>query len=357
MRGVWWLLATLALIPAGCASSANTVTLKGCGATFPASLYKRWFLEFHTAHPEVRTNYQAIGSGAGVRQFSEGLVHFGGTDEALSAKKLAEAAKRLQEREGGEAPELIQIPLTAGAVAVCYNLPDSPKLRLTRKALAGIVLGEIEDWDDPAILACNPGVELPSIKITFIRRAESSGTTFNFTNHLNAIDGRWTKKAGGPGVGKSVQWPAGIGGKGTAGVAALIQQTPGAVGYLESGYAKIVDLPTAALENRAGRFVLPDEESILRALEEAKFDKVYAATVPDPKGDHAYPIVTFTWVLCRKRYASARVAGRLREVLRYCLTDGQKLSNDLGYVPLPKKLVPELLKMVERIEPRGGGNE
>jgi phosphate transport system substrate-binding protein len=346
------LLASVMLAVAGCGGS-DTVTLQGSGATFPAPLYKRWFLEFYRLHPNVRVNYQATGSGAGVEQFEAGLTKFGASDEALKKDRLESIAKTLSERENRKV-EVIQLPLTAGSVALCYNVEGNPKLKLARKAYVGILLGSIEYWDDPAIQATNPGVSLPHQQIAFIRRAESSGTTFVFTNHLNAIDPRWTKEGGGPGVGKSVQWPVGIGGKGNAGVAALIQQTPGAFGYIEFGYAELAELPMAAIENHAGDFVLPTIDSCREALQEAKFNEVLAAAVPDPKGKTAYPIVTFTYVVCRKNYEKSRFAEELKSVLNYCLDNktqaqGQALSEELGYIPLPEEALVKARQRVAEI--------
>jgi phosphate transport system substrate-binding protein len=346
------LLAAAALISPGC-SPRDTVTLQGCGATFPAPLYKRWFLEFYNLHPNVRVNYQATGSGAGIEQFEAALVQFGATDEALKIDRLDGIAKKLTENEGRKV-DVLQLPLTAGSIALCYNLEGNPELKLNRKAYIGIILGTITYWDDAAIHASNPGIALPHQQIAFIRRAESSGTTFVFTNHLNAIDPRWTKANGGPGAGKSVQWPVGIGGKGNAGVAALIQQTPGAFGYIESGYAELAHLPMAALENHAGNFVQPTPASCREALEEAHFDAVLAAAVPDPAGKTAYPIVTFTWVVCRKNYKAAKMAEELKSVLNYCLESkaagrGQELSEQLGYVPLPEEALAKARKRVSEI--------
>src|SRR6516164_9160024 len=171
----WVLLAALAVSANGCAPS-DTVTIQGCGATFPAPLYQRWFLEYYLADENVRVNYQAIGSGAGIQQFTEGLVHFGASDEALKESKLQEIAKKLSEREKRPV-ELIQVPLTGGSVAICYNLPGNPALKLTRRAYIDMLLGEITYWDDPVIQSANPDVSLPHREMTFIRRADSSGTT------------------------------------------------------------------------------------------------------------------------------------------------------------------------------------
>jgi phosphate transport system substrate-binding protein len=344
------LLAGCALVPLSCGPS-DTITIQSAGATFPAPLYQRWFLEYYKAHPNVRVNYQAIGSGAGVSQFQEGLTNFGASDEALKKERLLEIAAALQKKEG-QPVELVQIPLTAGAVALCYNLPGNPDLELPRKVYVGMALGEISNWDDPAIKEANPGVNLPHLKINFIRRAEGSGTTFVFTTHLNAIDDRWKTDNGGPGASKE-PLTFGIGGKGNDGVAAQIQQTPGAFGYLEAGYAEIVGLKMAKLENHAGYFVLPTSENCRVALEEAKFNEVLGATIPDPKGKTAYPIVTFTWVIVRKHYADKRLGDTLRAVLSYCLEDedgkGQALSETLGYVALPKKTLERAREEVQKI--------
>jgi phosphate transport system substrate-binding protein len=338
----------------GCGSS-DTVTIQGCGATFPAPLYKRWFLEYYQRNPDVRVNYQAIGSGAGIQQFEEGLVTFGASDEALKPDRLKSIAKKLSDAEGYHV-ELIQVPLTGGSVAIAYNVPgvpDDQPLKLSRKTYVSMLLGEITSWDDAAIRATNPDVPLPDLPITLVRRAEGSGTTFVFTNHLNAIDPRWAEAKGGPGVGKTVKWPTGIGGKGTAGVNALIKQTPGAFGYIEEGYAKLTKLPMAALENKCGKYVLPNAKNAEDALKEAKFNEVLGATVADPKGADAYPIVTFTWVVCRKRYPDAVKAAKLQEVLNYCLSTetgkGQSLSDTLGYVPLPQDALERARKAVSEI--------
>jgi phosphate transport system substrate-binding protein len=353
----WALLLAAACVLPGCGPS-DTVTIQGCGATFPAPLYERWFLEFYLLNPKVRVNYQAIGSGAGVQQFEEGLVHFGASDEALKEERLKAIAKTLSDREG-KPVEVVQIPMTAGAVALSYNLPNNPPLKLTRKALVDILLGQLTYWDDQRIKSANPDLDLPNLAINFIRRAEGSGTTFNFTNHINAIDPRWEKKNGGPGAGKTVQWPVNfIGGKGNAGVALLIQRTKGALGYIEAGYAEITHMSMASLQNHAGNFVAPTATSSREALQDAEkfklFNKVLGATIPDPKGAHAYPIVTFTWIICRTSYRDPRIAQQLKSVLHYCLESnqpgrGQELSEQLGYVPLPEETLAKARKVVDRI--------
>jgi phosphate transport system substrate-binding protein len=336
------LVATAALLAGGCGSDA-VVDIQGSGATFPAPLYKRWFLEFYRAHPDVQISYQAIGSGAGIRQYSEGLTFFGASDAAMNDKELAEAEKKL-----GVAVQLL--PMTAGSVVLSYNVPGvASPLRLSRATYVGIFLGTITQWNDPAIAKTNPGVRLPDEPITVIRRAEGSGTTFAFTNHLGAISPQW--KAG-PGVSKSSDnWPTGIGARGNAGVTALIEQTPGAIGYLEYGYAELAQLPMAVLENRQGNYVAPGPESGKAGLAGATIPDNLRVFIPDPEGKDAYPIVTYTWMLCRQKYAQARTAHALKAMLRYALTDGQHIAAELGYIPLPENVAARVLAAVEQIEP------
>jgi phosphate transport system substrate-binding protein len=337
-RLVYVLVAGACFASGSCLGAGDDITLQGAGATFPAPLYKRWFLEYYKLHPDVRVNYQPIGSGAGIRQFTEGLIHFGASDAAMSDPEIEKVSAGVQ-----------LLPLTAGAVAVSYNLPgSSAELRLSRKALVAILLGNVTNWNDPAIAATNPAMTLPDLDITVVRRSEGSGTTYAFTNHLSAISPEWKK---GPGVGKSVVWPVGIGAKGNAGVAALIQQTPGAIGYVESGYAELTYMPVAALENQSGAFVLPTIESSRKGLAEAQLPANLRAWMPDPKGQEAYPIVTYTWLLCFKDYQDPRVAETLKSVIRYCLTDGQRLSAELGYVPLPEHVAASAMRALNDITP------
>lgn len=291
--GSWLLIACLCLGSLGCADGDSGVTLQGAGATFPAPLYKRWFLEYYKRHPDVRVNYQGIGSGAGIRQFTNELVDFGASDAAMSDKEIEKVKGGVQ-----------LLPMTAGSIAVCFNIPDGPKeLKLSRRTYPDIFLGKITSWDDPAVARDNRGVSLPDLPITVVRRAEGSGTTYAFSNHLAAVSKEWKAERG---VNKSINWPKGmIGARGNAGVAALIQQTPGAIGYLEYGYAELSHLPTAALENKAGKFVTPGVDSGKAALAGAKFpDKGPRLRIwlPDPEGEAAYPIVTYTWLLCYPHY-------------------------------------------------------
>jgi phosphate transport system substrate-binding protein len=327
----------------GCARSAGEVTMQGSGATFPAPLYKRWFFEYYAAHPEVRVNYSPIGSGAGIRQFTAGLTTFGGSDAGMSKKEIA----KLPKDYGG----VLLLPMTAGEIVLSYNLPLKAPLRLSRDAYIKIFLRQITQWNDPEIAKDNPGVELPDQKITVVTRADSSGTTFAFTTHMDAVAKalgvEWT-----PGVEKSVHWKESIAAQGNDGVSALIQLTPGAIGYVEYGYAKLAGLSMAALENRSGEFILASEDGRAgqRALEGAEIPGDMQIRVADPKNRGAYPIVTYTWVLCRKHYEDPRQVATLKALLRECLSDRQQeVAVELGYLKLPPDVVERLYTELDKI--------
>lgn len=330
--------------------SGTGVTLQGACATFPAPLYKRWFLEYYRLHPDVRVNYQAIGSGAGIRQFSEGVVKFGASDAFMTKDEIEKAKNSKAHRDP------LLLPMTAGSVVLCYKIPGVPQgqgLRLSRQVYVDIFLGNITSWDDKAIAAINPSLSLPSLDITVVRRSESSGTTFVFTNHLSAISEKWREKKGKPA--KTIPDPVGIAGKGNAGVAALISQTPGAIGYLEYGYADLAHLPMAILENKSGAYIEPGPQTGRNALSGpilAHLPDDLHIEIPDPEGPTAYPIVTYTWLICDRSYEKERIAQTLKEVIRYCLTDGQKLSGELGYIPLPEEVSKRGLQALEQIHAR-----
>ena len=315
---------------------AADITLQGTGATFPAPLYQRWFTEYNKTHPEVQINYQALGSGAGVKQFQEGLVNFGASDAAMTDEEMAAV------KDG-----VVLLPMTAGSVVLAYNLPGGPaELKLSRDAYVGIFLGKITNWNDPKIAAANPGVKLPDLKITPVTRSDGSGTTFVFTQHLSAVSDEWKN---GPGTGKSVNFPVGVGGKGNPGVTALIKQTPGAIGYVEYGYAKQTQMPMATLENKSGKYVKADLESERAALSSVELPADLRAWIPDPTAPAAYPIVTYTWLLAYKKYADPKIKDAFKGVVQYGLTEGQKFSEELGYIPLPEGVVTAVTKALEQI--------
>ena len=345
------LVAAICFGPLAC-SGGDDVTIQGAGATFPAPLYKRWFLEFYKQDPAVRVNYTPIGSGAGIRQFTAGLTAFGASDAGMSKKEIDKLPEEYANRHG-ERVKLL--PMTAGSIVLSYNLPEvKDGLRLSRKAYLGIFLREITKWNDEEIARHNKGIKLPDRDITVVTRADSSGTTYAFTNHLSAVGkDRRVGLEWKPGVDKSVKWPGSIAAQGNDGVAALIQMTPGAIGYLEYGYADLAGLPMAELENYYGNFIKAGQKSGRLALEGATIPKDLQIKVPDPsKNKGAYPIVTYTWVLCRGRYSGekAREAEALKKVLLYSLEDGQKISADLGYIPLPPEVVKRTKAAIDQIE-------
>ncbi|MFQ3649093.1 MAG: phosphate ABC transporter substrate-binding protein PstS [Gemmataceae bacterium] len=338
----------------GCGPTQGSVTIQASGATFPAPLYQRWFLELYRADPSLRVNYQPVGSGAGIRQFSEGLTLLGATDAPLKDDEIHLAEQRLG------AP-IFQVPLTAGAIALCYNLPGVPAdrpVRLSRKVLLDFLLqtpisqadGErtITHWNDPLIQELNLDLSLPNLPITWIRRSEGSGSTFALTTHLAAVRPEWKQQIG---INKSVTWRVGLGAKGTDGVAALIEQTPGALGYVEYGFAELAHLSTVALENRAGVFVRPSPASNAAALRGVPVPEDYRVSVPDPEPADAYPIVTYTWIIGRKRYPDEQTAAAIRKTLRYALNEGQQLSSSLGYIPLPAEVVARVHQVIDEIQP------
>jgi phosphate transport system substrate-binding protein len=304
----------------------NAMTIQGSGATFPAPLYQRWFVEFNKMHPEVQINYQAIGSGAGIKQFQAGLTNFGASDAAMTDEQMAATKNGVQ-----------LLPMTAGIIVLTYNLPGAPSdLKLSREAYTGIFLGKITSWNDPAIAKTNPNVQLPATPITVVSRSDGSGTTFVFTQHLSAISDAWKN---GPGHGTTVNFPVGVGGKGNPGVTALVKQTPGAIGYVEYAYAKQNNLPMAVLEDQKGDFVAPSLEAGQSALSSVELPSNLRAWLPDPPGQNAYPIVTYTWMLMHKKYDDPKMADTLKAVVLYGLSEGQSFSSQLGYIPLPDNVI------------------
>ena len=343
------LMTTLAVACASCSSATSGSTdkadveeteikLHGAGASFPFPLYQRWFIEYGKLHPNVQVNYQSIGSGGGIQQLIKHTVDFAASDAAMSDKEISEVSEGVQ-----------LLPMTAGSIVLAYNLPEAPQgLKLSRDAYTGIFLGKVKKWNDPLIAKANPDLKLPETAVTVVRRADSSGTTFVFTTHLDAISDDWHK---GPGVGKSVDFPVGIGGKGNEGVTATIKQTPGAIGYIEFGYLRQAKLPVASLENKSGAFVAPDLKAAEAALESVKMPADLRCWLPDPEGKDSYPIVTYTWLLCYKTYPDAASAKALKSVIKYCLTEGQKVSEEMGYVELPDDVVAQVTKALENIKP------
>ncbi|BAZ80340.1 MAG: phosphate ABC transporter substrate-binding protein PstS [Sphaerospermopsis kisseleviana] len=330
---------TAATTPAKNLDLGGDVTLTGAGASFPAPLYQTWFTELNKKYPSLKVNYQSVGSGAGVEQFTKGTVDFGASDVAMKDEEIA----KIPADKG-----VMMLPVTAGSIVLAYNLPDVPELKLPRTVYTDILLGKIKTWNDPAIAKANPDAKLPNQPITVIHRADGSGTTGVFTKHLSAISPEWKEKVG---EGKSVKWPVGVGGKGNEGVTAQIQQTQGAIGYIEYGYAKQSNLKFAALENKSGKFVTANAESTSKTLEAVTLPENLRAFISDPEGADSYPIVSYTWILAYKKYPDAAKAKAMEAAIEYALTDGQKLSDELGYIPLPANVVTKVAAAADQISP------
>ncbi|MGL5193496.1 MAG: phosphate ABC transporter substrate-binding protein PstS [Chroococcales cyanobacterium] len=314
------------------------VSLTGAGASFPAPIYQRWFQEFNQANPQVRTNYQSVGSGAGIRQFASGTVDFGASDVAM----LDEDIQAMNQ-------EILMLPMTAGGIVLAYNLPGvETGLQLPREVYVDIFMGEITQWNDPRIAEANPGVNLPNQPIAVVYRSDGSGTTGVFTKHLAAISPKWNERVG---EGTTVEWPVGVGSRGNEGVTASVMQTSGGIGYVEYGYAKNNKINMAALENKTGNFVFPSDEAASQTLAAVELPDNMRAFIVDPEGAESYPIVTYTWLLTYREYTDPQKAQALSAVIEYGLNDGQLLAPELGYVQLPLNVRREVAAKANVISP------
>ncbi|MGF1538298.1 MAG: phosphate ABC transporter substrate-binding protein PstS [Elainellaceae cyanobacterium] len=317
-------------------SPQETVLINGTGATFPVFIYQKWFSEYNQLHPNVQVNYQPVGSAAGIQQMISETVDFGASDIAMTDEEMAQTGRGV-----------VLIPMTAGSVAIAYNLPGAEGLRLSREALTQIFLGQITQWNDPLLVDLNPDLALPDLPISLVHRSDGSGTTAVLTAHLNAISPEWAEQVG---TGLSVAWPAGIGIKSNAGVSAQIQQAEGTLGYVEYSFAQQLGLATAALENRAGEFVQPTLAATAAALAAVELPENLRGFVTDPDAPEAYPIVTYSWLLAYESYPNEATAIALRDVVQWSLREGQAFSEDLGYVPLPESVVERAIAASERID-------
>ena len=317
---------------------AESVTLTGAGASFPAPLYQRWFQEITQVQPNLRVNYQSVGSGAGVKQFTQGTVDFGASDVAMSDEEIQQVDRGV-----------LMLPMTAGAIVLAYNLPDVESgLKLPRDTYVNILLGNITNWNDPAIAEANPDLTLPDQQITVVHRSDGSGTTGVFTKHLSDINPEWQEQVG---EGKTVSWPVGVGAKGNEGITAQIQQTQGAIGYVEYGYANQNGLNVAALENSSGNFIEPSEESASKTLEAVTLPEDLRAFITDPEGADSYPIVTYTWLLAYKDYPEESKAKGMEAMIQYGLTQGQEAAPQLGYIALPQNVREKVAQAADSIYP------
>ncbi|HZZ85327.1 MAG TPA: phosphate ABC transporter substrate-binding protein PstS [Anaeromyxobacteraceae bacterium] len=331
------LLAAALLLSAAVSARANDLLITGAGATFPFPLYSRWFSDYNKQHPDLRFNYQSIGSGGGIKQVTEKTVDFGASDAPMTDAELAKA------------PGIQHIPTVLGAVVVTYNAPVKD-LKLTSETLAHVFLGKITKWNDPAIAKDNAGVKLPDQAITVVHRSDGSGTTAIFTDYLAKVSAEWK---GGPGAGKSVKWPVGLGAKGNEGVTGLVKQTPGAVGYVELAYANQNKLEMASLKNRDGHFVKPSIQSTSEAAAGVKMPADYRVSITDAAGKGAYPIASFTYLLVYRDAHDAAKGTALVHFLDWAVHAGQAAAAPLDYAPLPKKVVDEVTATLKTLTVQG----
>ena len=312
-------------------------TINGAGATFPYPMYSKWFSDYHKVHPEVQFNYQSIGSGGGIRQVLAGTVDFGASDGPMSDEQLSQAKTKI-----------LHIPTVLGAVVPAYNVPGvTGEVKFTPQALAGIFLGKITSWNDPAITKENPGVNFPGQPIIVIHRSDGSGTTFIFTDYLSKISSEW---GNGPNKGTSVKWPVGLGGKGNEGVAGMIRQMQGAIGYIELIYAVQNNIPYGIVKNASGAYVKASLESVTAAAGSVKnMPADFRVSITNAPGKDAYPISSFTWLLIPTQSKEAGKGKIISDFLNWMVDDGQKETASLTYAPLPENVAVKVKDAIKQV--------
>lgn len=333
IRRIALLLAGLALaLPA-----LGQTTLNGAGATFPYPIYSKWFSEYNKLHPDVRINYQSIGSGGGIRQVLNGTVDFGASDGPMSDEQLGEAKVKI-----------LHIPTVLGAVVPAYNVPGvSGEIKFTPEVLANIFLGKITNWNDPAIAKANPGVTFPNQPIIIIHRSDGSGTTFIFTDYLSKVSSEWANTVK---KGTTVSWPIGLGGKGNEGVAGQIRQLPGSIGYIELIYAVQNSIPYGSVKNAAGNFVKASLDAVTEAAASAKsMPADFRVSITNAPGKTAYPISSFTWLLIPTQAKDAKKGKILADFLSWMVSDGQKMTAPLSYAPLPASVAEKVKAAIKQV--------
>jgi phosphate transport system substrate-binding protein len=316
-------------------NTAEAQLINGAGSSFDTPAFMLWKESYAKINPDVQINYQSVGSGAGIKQLLAQTVNFGASDAPMTDEQLSKAPGKI-----------LHIPVVAGAVAITYNLPGDLKLKFDGPTLAGIYLGEITKWNDPKIAALNPGVELPDTSIIVVHRSDASGTTFIFTDYLSTISHDWATKAG---KNTSPNWPTGIGGKGSEGVSGQVKQLPGSIGYVELAYARQNKMPVAELKNGEGKFVLPSPESVSKAMGTAKIPEDFRFSMVNAPGDESYPIAGASWALLYQKQENERKGKALVGFLKWCVTEGQKLSPKLDYAPLPDSVQERAVKMLDTV--------
>ncbi|MGC9999812.1 MAG: phosphate ABC transporter substrate-binding protein PstS [Bryobacteraceae bacterium] len=320
------------------------VLINGAGATFPYPVYSKWFNQYHQKFPNVQINYQSQGSGAGIRQVTEGTVDFGATDGPMNEDQL----KQFQDKRGSA---ILHFPTVMGADVIAYNLPGiSRELNFTPEAIAGIFLGKITKWNDPELSKANPGAKLPGSDIIVVHRSDGSGTTYVFVDYLSKVSKEWESKVG---RGTSVNWPVGLGGKGNEGVAGQIQQTPNSIGYIELIYAIQNKMAHGNVRNAAGKFVQPNTASVTAAAAGALKDmpEDFRVSITNAAGKDSYPISSFTWLLIPAKIQDQSKKKALVDFLHWMLdNDAQAMAEALDYARLPKAVVAKEIKAISKIQ-------
>lgn len=324
--------------------AAAQVQLNGAGATFPNIIYQDWILTYNQSHPDVKLNYQSIGSGGGIRQFSDGTIDFAGTDAPMTDSAIAAIQS-----------DVLHIPTVMGAVVVAYNLQGlSQPVKFTPNVLADIFLGKITKWNDARLTSVNFGVTLPAIDIVVVHRADGSGTTFVFTDYLSKISPEWRQKVG---KGPAVNWRVGLGGRGNEGVSATVSQTPGAIGYLELAYAEKNNIRFGTVRNSSGNWSVPTLEGVtaaaVGAMKEMGPNTDFRVSITNSAGAQAYPIASFTWFLVHKSYADTAKGRALVQFIWWAESEGQAKASQLGYAPLPRDLHPWIQSRLRSITAGG----
>jgi len=312
-------------------------TLNGAGATFPYPMYSKWFSEYNKLHPDIQFNYQSIGSGGGIRQVIAGTVDFGASDGPMTDEQLAQAKIKI-----------VHIPTVLGAVVPAYNVPGvSGELKFTPAALAGIFLGKITSWNDPALTSANPGVNLPNQPLIVIHRSDGSGTTYIFTDYLSKVSNEWQNQVG---KGTSVKWPVGLGGKGNEGVAGMVRQMQGSIGYVELIYAVQNNISYGTVKNASGNFVKASLDSVTAAAASVKnMPADFRVSITNAPGKDAYPISSFTWLLIPAQSKDKAKGKILADFLNWMVDDGQKMTAPLTYAPLPETVVQKVKNAIKQV--------
>jgi phosphate transport system substrate-binding protein len=313
-------------------SVAQAQKLTGAGATFPYPIYSKWFTEYSLAHPGVEVNYQSIGSGGGIKQFCSGLVDFGASDMPMTNDMIS-----------GCKEKLVHIPTVLGAVVPIYNVPGVNDVRFSGPLLADIYLGKVTMWNDPAVAKDNPGVKLPDQKIIVVHRAEGSGTSFIFTDFLIKVSKDW---AGGPGASSAPGWPVGVAGKGNEGVAGLVRQVPGTIGYVELIYALQNKMTFGAVQNASGNWIVASIAGVTEAAAGTKMPADYRVSITNAPGANAYPISSFTYLLINTHLADAAKEKVIRDMLSWIVKGGEGEVSALSYAPLPESVSSKVLQTV-----------